>query len=103
MKDWPWSSLRERREPAAMPGLVAGPLPRPADWTKLVNEPQTETELARLRESMKRGSPSGGAGWTKRTVSELGLEFALRGVGRPRREPSELPLAADQGSLFAEQ
>ena len=45
-----------------------GPVARGADWLAHVNEPETEAELARLRQSVGRAA--------------LGLEFALRPRGR---------------------
>ena len=49
-ESWPWSSLRRpEREDPALPILSAWPLPRPASWTRAVDEPQTEAELRALR------------------------------------------------------
>jgi putative transposase len=49
-----------------------------------VSQPQTEAELVALRRSVQRGVPFGDATWTKRAVSQLGLETTLRPRGRPK-------------------
>jgi putative transposase len=77
--------------------LDPGPVPRPANWLEHVNEPHTEAELERLRESLRRGRPFGSAVWMKATASELGLEATLRPRGRPRKRVAEMH------SLFREQ
>lgn len=83
---WPWSSLSYRyRE--GLPGQILSdwPLPRPANWTELVNEPQTESELDALRGCIKRGAPYGDQDWIATTVEQLGLESTQRPRGRPKR------------------
>ena len=82
-EDWAWSSLRERLTRPAIPWLHAGPLTLPSDWPKYVSEAQTEAELSRLRQSVKRGCPFGSDAWVKTTAARLGLEYTLRPRGRP--------------------
>jgi putative transposase len=84
-QSWTWSSLRQRELSASQSVLSAGPLTLPSNWPSLVNEPQTETELAALRASVQRGTPFGGPRWTQRAARELALEFTLRPRGRPRK------------------
>jgi len=49
-ESWRWSSLRRvEREDPAFPILSTWPLPRPTDWLQIVNQPQTEAEVAVLR------------------------------------------------------
>ena len=101
VEDWRWSSVCERLTPPALPWLNAGPLPLPANWLEWVNEPQTEAELSRLRQRVKRGAPFGSDEWTRCAAAALGLESSLRAPGRSPRHPS----AADgnaEPSLFAE-
>jgi putative transposase len=80
---WLWSSAA----PAApgRPSLDQGPVPRPANWPDLVDEPQTEAELARLHECVHRGRPYGQSDWTVCTAERLGLQSSLRPRGRPRK------------------
>ena len=84
---WPWSSLRRgEREDAAFPILSAWPLPRPADWLDIVNQPQTVAELEAVRRCVNRGCPLGGRDWVVQAAKQLRLESTLRPRGRPRRE-----------------
>jgi putative transposase len=82
---WPWSSLRAKVDPRAVPVLDPGPVPRPRGWVARVNAPATEAELARLRESVNRGAPFGDPDWTRETAARLGLGASLRPRGRPRK------------------
>jgi putative transposase len=87
-QDWPWSSLRWLPGAVGAPlALDPGPVPRPADWLALVNQPQTEAELARLRASVNRGSPFGEPAWQQETAVRLSLQHTLRPRGRPRKLP----------------
>lgn len=82
---WPWSSIGEPAKDVECPILDPGPVPRGKNWLHLVNEPQTQAELAALRESVVRGSPFGSADWKEATAKRLGLESSLRPRGRPRK------------------
>jgi len=54
-ESWRWSSLRRvEREDPAFPILSTWPLPRPTDWLQLVNQPQTEAEVAALHRRLAR-------------------------------------------------
>src|SRR5271157_1702008 len=58
-ESWRWSSLRRvEREDPAFPILSTWPLPRPTDWLQLVNQPQTEAEVAALRSASIAVGPS---------------------------------------------
>ena len=65
--------------------LAEWPLPRPSDWITIVNQPQSEAELAALRKCADRGRPFGDANWTDSTARVLGIESTLRARGRPRQ------------------
>ncbi len=80
---WPWSSAS--RASAAAPTVDPGPVPRPGNWLEHVNEPQTQAELERLRESLCRGRPFGELVWMEQTAQRLGLQASLRPRGRPRK------------------
>ena len=89
VQDWRWSSLwRRSRGPAAAALLTAWPIDRPGDWTRRVNQPETEEELKALRRCVNRGSPLGSETWTTRTVQKLGLQSTLRPRGRPSKGES---------------
>ena len=69
--------------------LVKGPTPRPQPWLRFVNREEEAEQLARLRESVNRGSPFGADKWREKTAAKLGLEAAIRPRGRPRKQPKE--------------
>jgi putative transposase len=83
---WRWSSLWRRLHPGDLPSipLADWPVPMPDDWLRQVNRAQTEAELEALRRSVCRGTPYGNPGWQEEVSRRLGLQFALRGRGRPR-------------------
>ena len=62
------------------------PVPLPRDWARLVNQTQSETEVAAVRASIARGRPFGNATWTRLAATKLGLESSLRPRGRPRND-----------------
>jgi putative transposase len=97
-QDWPWCRLSEWLNPPALPWLDPGPVGRGTNGVQGVNEPQTEEELARLRQSVEPGTPYGSAAWTQATAAALGLEFTLRAGGRP---PGSGPAArSNETGLF---
>ena len=85
-QQWRWGSLYRWLRGSAEDNqlLAAWPMPRKANWVDHVNAPQTESELAALRRSVRRGSPFGDASWSERAVRRLGLESTLRPQGRPK-------------------
>jgi putative transposase len=90
-EQWRWSSLWRRVAGtlAERSMLSDWPLPQPRNWCKLVNVPQTESELAAIRRAVERGQPLGDQDWVRRTAKRLGLESTLRAPHRPRKVPSD--------------
>lgn len=84
-EQWRWSSLCPGRRESHSEILAAWPLPRPANWIDMVNEPQTEAELQALRHCVQRGTPLGAEDWVVATTGRLGLEASLRPRGRPKK------------------
>jgi putative transposase len=85
-EDWQFGSLwAYYRDPERRRLLSRWPVPRPTAWLKLVNQPQTEAEVAAVRTSIERSRPFGGEQWTAATIAALGLEWTVRPRGRPRR------------------
>jgi len=82
---WPWSSIGTPPKEVERPVVAPGPVPRPDDWFRWVNEPQTLPELDALRQSLDRGRPFGETVWQRRTAARLGLESTLRPRERPRK------------------
>ena len=58
-EDWRWSSARVWSESLRGPRVEAGPIARPAPWLDWVNGPLEETEVQRVRQSVKRNAPFG--------------------------------------------
>ena len=74
--DWRWSSL-------SFPELVdpwSVPPPRDASW---LDEPVGQSDLERLRTSVRRQAPFGTATWQRSIADVLGLQSTLRRPGRP--------------------
>jgi putative transposase len=88
--DWRWGSLWIRQQGTAeqKAWLSPWPVPRPGRWLEYVEQPQTQAELAALRQSVQRGAPYGGDSWVRSTADDLGLRSTLRTPGRPRQNPS---------------
>ena len=81
---WRWSSLWLRSNDRSDVTLDAWPVPRPDCWGEHVERPQTEAELAAVRQAVRRGSPFGSAAWQQETAGRLGLQSTLKSRGRPR-------------------
>jgi putative transposase len=84
-EQWRWSGLWRRLDRATDLPLCAWPVRRPGNWSDHVNRSLPEVTLMQLRESVQRGRPWGDAAWVRSTAERLGLEFTLRGPGRPRK------------------
>ncbi len=84
-ENWRWCSLWKRVNNSADISLDKWPIAYPLDWVNIVNQPQSEAELASVAQSIKRGSPLGSDIWVKRTAKRLRLESTLRPHGRPKK------------------
>lgn len=84
-EDWRWGSLwrRQQTDVELLKILSPWPVAEPDQWLMLVNRPQNEAELKRVRMSAQRGRPFGTENWTAKVASKLGLESTLRSRGRP--------------------
>lgn len=91
-EDWQWSGLWRRihdQHGEDLPVLSPWPVERPRNWTARVNGELAKEQLQALRECVDRGRPYGGEQWVAATAKRLGLEFTLRGPGRPRKAENE--------------
>ncbi len=86
-EQWRWSGMWMRTDPARALPLAAWPLQRPRNWLARVNGELNEEQLDTLRTCVQRGRPWGPPSWIRTTAARLGLEFTLRGPGRPRNNP----------------
>jgi putative transposase len=85
--DWRWGSERLRIHggpPELLALLSDWQIDRPRDWTRWVNQQQTDAELAELRTAVRRGRPFGDEKWVLQTARRLGLDWTLRPRGRPK-------------------
>lgn len=84
-KDWLWSSYSESigKRPRVLIDEI--PIDLPKGWDKYVDEPITEGELEKLRQSVNRQSPYGNSLWQTQVSKEFGLEATIRPRGRPRK------------------
>jgi putative transposase len=88
-QEWRWGGLWRRThkvEPDDAMVLSPWPVERPRNWTARVNAKLGEAKLESLRECVNRGRPMGNESWVAETARRLGLEFTLRGPGRPRKK-----------------
>ncbi len=85
-EDWRWSSLRERINERTETIISDLPFELSSDWIRFVDEPLTEKELERIRQSVIRQSPFGTLEWQNEISKELNIECTLRPRGRPRKE-----------------
>ena len=65
--------------------LCDRPILKPAQWTRHVNEVETEAELKALRHGRARRTPFGDTHWQTKTAATLGLKSSLRRRGTPKR------------------
>jgi putative transposase len=86
-QDWLWCSAAAAQE--HQPVLDPGPVRHPSQWLTLVNEPQTEAEVERLRECLRRRRPYGEDARTIATARRMDLEASLRPRGRPRKQAGQ--------------
>ena len=94
-QQWRFGSLWRRLHPNARPALAFDPwpVPQPAHWTRMVNQPLSEAELRAIRHAVVRGAPFGPESWQKQIARRLGLQYTLSARGRPRK-------AAEKAGLF---
>jgi putative transposase len=87
-EQWRWSSLGVREHGSAQRRALLSdwPVDRPRNWLAQVNRSWAEPELARLRQSVAKGTPLGSPGWVEAIAANLGLATTLRPRGRPRKE-----------------
>jgi putative transposase len=89
-QDWRWGSLWARRHgDDALKALLSDwPVPRPKDWTRIVNRPMNQKEVEAFQTCMSRGRPFGDDDWQTKQAEHLDLTHTLRREGRPRKSQS---------------
>jgi putative transposase len=81
---WTWSSLAVECKNCDRIPVEAWPIPKPANWLEIVNNPETESELAAMRTALMRNQPIGDREWREAVAPFAGL--SLRDRGRPARK-----------------
>ena len=81
---WTWSSLAVVCKKCDRIPVEAWPIPKPANWIEIVNNPETESELAAMRTALMRNQPIGDREWREAVAPFAGL--SLRDRGRPVRK-----------------
>jgi putative transposase len=84
-EQWRWCGLWRRANPRDDIVLSPWPVDRPRNWTSLVNSNLSQEALRDVRGCVERGRPLGPPKWVQVTAARLGLNFTLRGPGRPRK------------------
>ena len=84
-EQWRWSGLWRRRHRSGKLRLSSWPVERPRNWVARVNRELNEEQTEGIRICVQRGRPLGSESWVRRTANRLGLNFTLRGPGRPRK------------------
>ena len=84
-EQWQWSGLWRRTHASEALPLSPWPVKRSRTWTAWVNRDVSEEQLEGIRICVQRGRPLGPEDWVRRTARRLGLDFTLRGPGRPRK------------------
>jgi hypothetical protein len=69
-QDWEWSSLTPTARRAPENLLSEGPVPKPSQWTRIVNGIETEGELKSVQRSIDRGTPFGDSAWQNKTAAQ---------------------------------
>ena len=84
-KEWLWSSHKQRIYRGNNSLVEDVSIELPVNWDGYIDEPLTEKELERMRQSVNRQSPYGQTEWQIKIAQEPGLESTLRPGGRPKK------------------
>jgi putative transposase len=83
-EQWRWSSAGRRPSADRPVPLIEGPVARPAEWLRWVNETETDEQVTAIRRSVVKGQPYGTEAWVTRMVGQWNLEATMREPGRPK-------------------
>lgn len=82
---WRWSSLWHRDIVCDDVPLAEWPVPRPVEWVKFVNTPQSVAEVAAIRRAVNRGCGYGNASWQEEVARTLRIPAVIESHGpKPR-------------------
>lgn len=83
VEQWRWSSAGQRSVSDRVVPLSAGPVDRPVEWLRWVNETESAEQVAAIRKSVVKGQPYGTDAWVAQMVTDWGLHATVRSPGRP--------------------
>jgi len=85
-ENWKWSSAwrRDNGIVEQKKFLSIWPVPKPTDYSKWLNQAQTEDEEEAIERAIIKSNPFGDNSWVGGAVKRFGLEQTLRKVGRPK-------------------
>ena len=93
--DWPWSSAAAHcgwEVAFSLPGLEKwAERASPEAWQKVLNDPQDEAQISRLRQCVLRGRPLGSDAFVAKLESLLGRRLRPLPHGRPRKKAGDPP------------
>jgi putative transposase len=91
-EDWPWSSASPEADRDDRPALSPWPVPKPADWNRLLDQVPSRPEVEAFRNAIRRGVPFGSVAWSAATNRRLPWTIHAPG-GRPRstQDPADVP------------
>ena len=84
-EDWRWCGLWRRANGGEELPLTVWPVERSRKWVAHVNLALNQEQIDGIRLCVERGRPLGPETWVRQTAARLGLDFTLRGPGRPRK------------------
>jgi putative transposase len=90
-RNWRWGSAAVRANgPDELRKLLCPwPIDPPRNWSRQVDEPQTQAELDALRETVRRSRPFGTDRWRMKVAGALHLEWTMHPRGRPEKPKRE--------------
>jgi putative transposase len=91
--EWKWSSLHFRQM------LSVWPVPLPTKFQTWLAEPLEQDMAAKVKRSIRRGTPFGDVDWQARAVQQWGLWSTVRPRGRPSEESRDFGMSSPLPSL----
>jgi putative transposase len=94
--EWPWCSASPMAAGANRPVLSPWPVPRPDNWTELLDRPEPTQVLHEIRSAIRAGLHYGSTTWRRTTAEALRWRNGLRQPGRPvSRDPARVSCVTD--------
>jgi putative transposase len=85
VEDWSWSSAGTHGRNCNLVTLAEWPVPQPANWTELANDPLPDADVAAVRGAIADGWPYGDAEWTEDMARRFKIGRRERTLARVER------------------